>query len=159
MIQRWSRHYRAPGHLARCFACASLWFLAACATSQDPPKDDSLTQGTELKKPSTEEVLFRAIVQETRARAWDVDVSSPKHRLVSTQFSTISARLRKRRIMRIVLLPRGGALNVRVEYQRNVGAEERAEWVPVEDAETRKRARAEELELARAIEQRFHKIR
>lgn len=129
---------------------------AGCASSpdrQDAPKQERLT------KMSTMDRLYLAIEQEVRARKWPVASASKRFRVVTTAFEARSARLRKQRVIRIVVLPRGGALKVSVIVERDVGPDGQPEWIPVEDPATRKAARAEEVELGRAIERRFHAMR
>lgn len=128
---------------------------AGCASSpeRDTPKQERLT------KLSTMDRLYLSIEQEVHARRWPVASASKRFRVVTTGFEQQSARLRKQRIIRIVVLPRGGALKVSVLVERDVGPDGQPEWIPVEDPATRKAARAEEIELGRAIERRFHAMR
>lgn len=97
--------------------------------------------------------LYQAIEGETAARGWEVAVASPRYRTLTTGYTEAGEGMRKRRTMRVVMLPRGGALRVVVEYERSVAPEG---WEPVDGGDP---ARAEELEIGRAIERRFHRLR
>lgn len=155
------KKYRLTLLLARFIIWSVLLTLGACTHGNDLDQDKSVLLGKMnkakvIKKRSSADRLFEAIVHESHARKFKMDTSSAKFRIVSTQFEKIAPRLRKRRIMRVVLLPRGGALHVRVEYQRNLGAVGESTWVALEAKDVRKEAAKEEIELARAIEKRFH---
>lgn len=95
------------------------------------------------------------MLEEARAREWGIDTASQEHLLVSTVYEMLNPQFRKRRVMRVLVLPRGGALQVKVDYERNTGTPEAPAWIPVEDALTKQRARKEEMLLGRAIEKRF----
>lgn len=132
--------------------------LIGCASDPAPADQGSreLTQGQRPAARTTQQRLYDAIVAETKARGWGIEVASEKYYLVNTEYETLNARFRKRRLMRVILLPRGGALRVKVEHERDVGTPEQPQWVLVEDAITNQREDKEELEIARAIEKRFH---
>lgn len=133
---------------------------AGCDKQPKPDASRTLTKdGSKVPKRSTALQLYDAILAETRARGWPIETASEKYYLVNTAHELLNERFRKRRIMRVVILPRGGALRVKVEHERNVGSEEQPQWVVVEDAITAAREDKEELELARAIERRFHASR
>lgn len=135
--------------------------IGACGSmDKDEKEDRSLTQRkSPVKQVSTADRLYRAIMIETKSRGWEVETASQKHYIVSTTYETINPRFRKRRIMRVLVLPRGGALRIKVEYERNTGTGEVPEWVEVFDDVTQARARKEELLLGRAIEKRFQRMR
>lgn len=97
--------------------------------------------------------LYQAIEGEVAARGWEVAVASARYRTLTTGYSAAGEGVRKRRTMRVVMLPRGGALRVVVEYERGVSPDA---WEPMDGGDP---ARAEELEIGRAIERRFHRLR
>lgn len=138
-----------------------LLVFGACGSTDKEKKDDrSLTQRkSPVKKVSTADRLYNAIVMETKSRGWGIETASQKLYIVSTTYETINPRFRKRRIMRVLVLPRGGALRIKVEYERNTGTEKAPEWAEVFDDVTQSRARKEELLLGRAIEKRFQRMR
>ena len=120
-----------------------------CATTGEPAAE---------RRPS-EEVLYDAMVEEAEARGWEVATASPRYRIVTTGYEELSKRMRVRRIMKIVVLPQGGALQVTVGYERDAGPEGEPSWEPIVDGPVREKAAKEELELGRAIERRFHGMR
>ncbi len=159
--------YRARSVLATAFATLLLSSIA-CRNSPEPRADeDPATQTAEqddaakerAKSQRTEDVLFDAIIAECEERGYELATVSPKFYTVITGYEKVSARLRKRRIIKILILPRGGALNVMVSYERDAGVEGAPDWQVLEDQNTRTRAGREEMELARAIEQRLHAMK
>ena len=154
--------YRVLCAAAICIAVAS---SAGCRHGQQKGTDtkqasvegsaSSTGDGGEAARTSSEQILFDAIVAELRARGHELETISEQFLVVVTAYEGVSARLRKRRVVKIIVLPRGGALNVRVSYERDGGE---ANWKEVTDEQTRARASKEEMELARAIEQRFHAL-
>lgn len=150
------------GYLLVSALTMALSLSAGVGCDKQPKPDESRTltkDGSKAPKRSTALQLYDAIVAETRARGWPIETASEKYYLVNTAHESLNERFRKRRIMRVVILPRGGALRVKVEHERNVGSQEQPQWVVVEDAITAAREDKEELELARAIERRFHASR
>jgi hypothetical protein len=104
--------------------------------------------------------LYQAIEGEVAARGWPVAVASPRYRTLTTEYEAAGQALRKRRTMRVVMLPRGGALRVVVEYERQVtGPDGQPVWEAAAESSMLERAREEELEIGRAIERRFHRLR
>lgn len=130
-------------------ALASATIAPGCATTGAPAAE---------RRPS-EEVLYDAMVAEAEARGWEVATASPRYRIVTTGYEELSKRLRVRRIMKIVVLPQGGALQVTVAYERDAGPDGEPSWEPIAEGPVREKAAAEELELGRAIERRFHGMR
>lgn len=141
--------------------CIVLTVLHGCRhggttnTTQDSTTATSgdVTGDGQAARTSSEQILFDAIVAELESRGYTLETVSEQFYTVITSYEDVSARLRKRRIVKIIVLPRGGALNVRVSYERDGGEES---WTEVSDERTRERASKEEMELARAIEERFH---
>jgi hypothetical protein len=161
--------YRVHGRAATAFMvmCWVVCGVCACKTSTPNPDEEAppqISQDEEAaqeraKSQRTEDVLFDAIIDESTSRGFELKTISPKFHTVITGYEQVSARLRKRRIMKIIILPRGGALNVNVSYERDAGVQGTPDWQVLEDEGTRTRAAQEELELARAIEQRLHKMK
>lgn len=144
-----SKIYRAA------LVCATLVLAiggTACGAGQDV-KDESVVE----EKRSSILLLYDAMVAEARERAWPIETASEEYLIVATEFELLSQRIRKRRIMKVVVLGGRGALNVRVEHQRDVGREA-PEWVPMVDEAIAAKAKEEELEVARSIEKRFMKL-
>ncbi|MEM1347855.1 MAG: hypothetical protein AAGI01_04805 [Myxococcota bacterium] len=102
-------------------------------------------------------LLYDAMLGEAEARAWPVETASEEYLIVATEFESLSRRIRRRRIMKIIVLQGRGALHVRVEYERDVGRQA-PEWVPLQNDAVWAKAKEEELEVARAIEKRFMKL-
>ena len=92
-------------------ASATALCVGGCATT-------GAGSSTSERRPS-EEVLYDAMVEEAEARGWDVETASQRYRIVTTAYEGRSARLRVRRVMKIVVLPQGGALQVTVVYERD----------------------------------------
>lgn len=140
--------------LASATGCAST--KSDTAAPAKPAREAAPEQAAPEAPATSQERLYGAILEEARARGWAIATASERFFTVVTDYEAVSARLRKRRIMRVVVLPRGGALNVTIEYQRDVGPEGAPRWALLESDAIRERAASEELELARAIERRFH---
>ena len=139
-----------------------LLFLVVSATgcaSKSHEAAPTEAPATPAKKRRSEEVLYQAILQELEARGHKIATSSPRFFTASTHYDTLSARLRSRRVVRILMLPQGGALQVKVAMERDEGAPGAPRWAPVTDGALAQRAKGEEMELARAIEKRFHQMR
>ncbi len=158
-----ARTYRVISLLA---TCALL--LVGCSTSRGRAADDwggladknQQEQKVDTRELSSKEKLFLAIDQEFRARGWEIATTSERFSTIATDFEPVSARMRKRRIGSILFLPKGAALKVIVEYQRDAGPDGEPEWVVMEPkGKIGEAAGKEELELARAIEKRFHNMR
>ena len=148
--------YRVLGLAAICIA------LTTCVGCRHGAKGGEVApaQGVEEQerdepRTSTEQILFDAIVAELASRGYALESVSEQFLTVVTGYEEVSARLRKRRVVKVIVLPRGGALNVRVSYERDGGE---SSWQEVVDERTRERAGVEEMELARAIEERFHAL-
>lgn len=153
--------YRVLSCAATCIMALAIVAMTACrAAAPNPEVSPETAQAGPVdeapKSQRTEDVLFDAIVEESGARGYGLATVSPRFLVVVTDYEQVSARLRKRRIMKIIVLPRGGALNVTVSYERDAGVEGAPDWTVLEDANTRTRASKEEVELARAIEERLH---
>jgi hypothetical protein len=124
--------------------------LGGCATSPDvPPPEDA-----ESMNPPR--VLYEAIVSTYQTRDIPIALSSPKYLLVTSEYETVEPGLRKRVASRVIgAVPGAMGLKVTVEWQRQAEVDGEDTWRPIDTAELRKRARSEELELARAIERRY----
>lgn len=133
----------------------ALLALSACASSGAP---GDAPQGAQAQhaRPSSADRLYGAIVAEAQARGWQAQTASERYWLYETTPELLNPRFRKVRLMRVIVLPRGGALRVQVRYERDVGSADAPRWVPVQDALTKERAAQEEVALGRAIERRFH---
>ena len=107
----------------------------------------------------SEDVLFDAILEESRERGYELETISPTFYTVVSGYERVSEKIRRRRVMKVIVLPRGGALNVTVAYERDAGREGEPQWTPLDDSATLERARSEEMDLARAIEARFHRMK
>lgn len=127
--------------------------IVGCASEPEQAPDSKASKSTS-KRPTAKR-LYDAILKETQARKWGVDTASEEHLLVGTMYEFLNPQFRKRRVMRVLVLPKGGALQVKVDYERNTGTKDAPQWIPVEDALTKQRARKEEMLLGRAIEKRF----
>lgn len=135
--------------------------LVGCASSS-AKQSDKLIEPTETStrpKKTTRDVLFDAIIEESTARGYVTATESRRFWTLITEYESVSARIRKRRVMSIIVLPKGGALKVVVEYERDAGPEGAPSWEPLESEAIMKKASEEEMELARAIEKRFHHMR
>ena len=154
---------------ATCRVCAAWAALlgftllgGACASSSGAKASPGATSSEQTPPASsppartTAERLYDAILAETRARGWAVETASPKYYLVNTEYELLNPRFRKRRTMRVMVFPRGGALRVKIVHERDVGQAGAEQWVVVDDPITSAREEREELDLARAIERRFH---
>ena len=131
-------------------------------TQESTPIKDGVeeVQQEESDKPErSEQILFRAIIAECEARGYELATVSEQFFMVVTESEPVSAKLRKKRLIKIIVLPRGGALNVQVVYERDAGVGGQSEWKVVESESIRERASKEEMEIARAIEKRFHTMR
>lgn len=161
--------YRVRWRAATAIVCLLLGVsaMSACKSAGGTPAEPVPSSADEqddasaarAKSQRTEDVLFDAIIEESRDRGYELKTISPKFHTVVTDYEQVSTRLRKRRIMKIIILPRGGALNVKVSYERDAGIEGAPDWQVLEDAQTHTRAAQEEMELARAIEQRLHTMK
>lgn len=160
--------YRVHWRAATAFIvmCWVVCGVCACKTSTPTPDEETPSQVPQDKAAQerassqrTEDVLFDAMIEESTSRGFELKTISPKFHTIITDYEQVSTRLRKRRIMKIIILPRGGALNVKVSYERDAGMEGTPDWQVLEDEGTYTRAAQEELELARAIEQRLHKMK
>lgn len=158
-----ARTYRVISLLATCALLSS-----ACSSSRARVADDRegladrppAEQKVDTRQLSSKEKLFLAIDQEFRARGWEIATTSERFSTIATGYESVSARMRKRRIGSIIFLPKGAALKVIVEYQRDAGPEGSPEWVVMEPkGKIGEAAGKEELEVARAIEKRFHNMR
>lgn len=151
-IQRASRATTYPRLYTAALLCASLMLAAAPqlgCSGADRRGDQAEPELTPYDQ------LYRAIVGETAARGWEVAVESSRYRTLTTGYVAAGEGVRKRRTMRVVVLPRGAALKVVVEHERQTGEQ----WAPAEDKALAAQAREEELEIGRAIERRFHRLR
>lgn len=129
-------------------AVLMLALAAGCATSPEvPPPDDA-------ESLSPPQVLYEAIVSTYESRDIPIALASSQYLLVTSEYETVEPGLRKRVASRVIgAVPGAMGLKVTVEWQRRVDAEEA--WRPIDTEELRRRARSEELELARAIERRY----
>ncbi len=156
---RLSLRYRVILSLAT--ALLSLLASTGCATSSQAEgaadDEESAQQQTSAaqEEPTSEELLFQAMVDEVRARDWEVATRSERFRTVATGWEKVSTRMRKRRIISMIVLPRGAAIDVRVEFQRNVGPVDEPRWESIESEALKRRANEEGIDVARAIEKRF----
>lgn len=145
--------YRVLGLLAIGFVGLT---LGACQSASPAPQQPLIQEPA----PTTSEArLYLAILQEFKAQGWEIATASERFHTVATTFEPISARLRQRRIGSILFLPKGAALRVRVEHQRDTGPDGSPQWEVMDDEATHARVAPRELELARAIEKRFHSMR
>ena len=140
-------------------ALGAIVITTGCASNERASLERPLTGQSQPEGDSTEDQLWRAIVEEMTSRGWPLATTSRRFNVVATEHEALSARLRKRRVARIVRLPQGGAISVTVEVERDVGPEGSPEWVAVTEEATRRTAAQEEMEIARAIEKRFHESR
>ena len=97
----------------------------------------------------SEDVLFDAILEESRERGYELETISPTFYTVVSGYERVSEKIRRRRVMKVIVLPRGGALNVTVAYERDAGREGEPQWTPLDDSATLERAQSEEMDLAR----------
>ncbi len=135
-------------------ATFGLWMLlAGCVSNTEEVQEKQQLAAQE--RPQQAERLFDAVVEEFASREWQIRVSSREHLLNATHFEELNSELRRRVIARIMVFPRGLALNVTSEYQRLDRSTKPAEWVGAEDALTASRARRDEAELGKAIQARF----
>ncbi|MFB6263095.1 MAG: hypothetical protein ABEL76_05640 [Bradymonadaceae bacterium] len=127
---------------------------AASCRTPDPPPDR-----VDLEEMSQSRLLYEATVETFRERGLTIDAASAKHRIVTTTYRPVRDGLRRRFVAQIVPV-RGGAsgLRVRAEYQRRQRDESgEPRWRTVEDGEFAERAEERELELGRAIEERYNR--
>lgn len=135
--------------------------LIGCASGAATPSDGPVepTEASTEPQKTTRDVLFDAIIEESTARGYITATESRRFWTLITEYEPVSARIRKRRVMSIIVLPKGGALKVVVEYERDAGPEGAPSWEPLESEAIMAKASEEEMALARAIEKRFHHMR
>jgi hypothetical protein len=137
------------------FALAGAMFLAAilaggCASASvaAPPA------GMDEMPPP--EILYNAIVSTYRGRELPIALASERFLLVVSEYREVTPNLRKRMSSRVMRAAPGAmGLKVTAEWQRRVVIDGEPSWQAVDTPGLRKRARAAELELGRAIEQLF----
>lgn len=127
--------------------------LAGCVSNAEEVQQQQLEAATE--RPKQADRLFDAVVQEFGSRDWKIRVSSREHLLNATHFEELNSELRRRVIARVMVFPRGLALNVTSEYQRLDRSTKPPQWIGAEDEMTLSRARRDEAELGKAIQARF----
>lgn len=160
----------ARRYIVLCLLATCVVVTSGCRSSKGRVADDrgQLTQNSDKAgdakkddKPLTsQEKLFLAIEKEFVARGWEIATISERFHTVATGYEPVSARMRKRRIGSILFLPKGAALKVIVEFQRDVGPEGSPDWQVMEaKGKIKQIASEEELEIARSIEKRFHNMR
>ena len=129
-----------------------LALAAGCASTPQvapPEKMDEMTPP---------EILYQAIISTYEQRDLPIELASEKFMLVTSEYDKLSPILRRRMAARVVRAPRGAVgLKVTAEFQRRTRIDGRQVWTEVDTVELRKRAKSDELALARAIETRFER--
>ena len=126
--------------------------VVGCQTAAPPPSDIS------LEGKSKPQMLYLAAVETFEERGMEIAVASQKFLVVTSEFESISERLRRRFTARIIRLPGGATgLRVRAEHQRRHGTGEDVVWKKVESEVLNERAGKIELEIGRAVEKRFRR--
>ncbi|QDG53974.1 hypothetical protein FIV42_25495 [Persicimonas caeni] len=105
---------------------------------------------------SPPEILYQAIVSTYESREIPVALSSDKFLIVTSEYESVGPNLRRRLASRVVRAAPGAmGLKVTTQWERRTKIDGEERWQPIDTVELRKRGKADELDLARAIEQRF----
>ena len=106
------------------------------------------------------DTLFRAMVAELHEQGMTLDACSAERRFLTTGFVAVNPELRRRYTGRVLTRHANVALNLNAVVQRRTVEEGQTFWFDVEDdREILRRKKAEEVELSRRIERRFHQLR
>jgi hypothetical protein len=105
---------------------------------------------------SPPEILYQAIVSTYESREIPVALSSDKFLIVTSEYESVGPNLRRRLASRVVRAAPGAmGLKVTTQWERRTKIDGEERWQPIDTVELRKRGKADELDLARAIERRF----
>ncbi len=129
---------------------SATFILAGCASAPKTPPP----QGIDEMGPP--EILYRAIVSTYETREIPIALSSDKFLLVTSEFESVGANLRRRMASRVVRAAPGAmGLKVTSQWERRTRIDGEERWQAIDTEELRERGKPDELELARAIERRF----
>lgn len=146
----YGRISRLAKRIAALLLAASILGFCGCASAPvDPPPP-------QIDGMSAPQVLYQAILATFDERDLPVETASERHLLVSSTFQPAGAALRKQMTARIVRgMPGAMGLKITTDWQRRSEESQAPAWTPTNSPELNKRAQADELALARAIEARF----
>jgi len=148
-------HYRSVAGIATTLLIVGL-FLSGCGASAEDIRN---SQAELAKQPTEADLLFDSVVEEFEARGLKVRLSSREHLVNASHFDAINSELRQRVIARVIVFPRGIALNVTSEYQRLDRSTRPPAWISADDDMTKRRSKRDEAELGKSIQARFKERR
>ena len=129
---------------------AAAFVLGGCATAPQTPAPKDID---EMSPP---EILYQAIISTYQSREMPIALSSEEFLVVTSEYTNVGPNLRRRMASRVVRASRGAmGLKVTTEWERRTRIDGEERWQPIDTDELRRRGKAEELDLARAIEKRF----
>lgn len=152
MRSLYGRRWRLAKHAAAILliTLATTFVAVGCATTPETPPP----QGIDEMSPP--EILYEAILSTYESRDIPVALSSDKFFIVTSEYEPVGENLRRRLASRVVRAAPGAmGLKVTTQWERRTVIDGEERWQSIDTEELRKRGKADELELARAIERRF----